>query len=225
VSCGDSHTLVVSVDGRAYSFGSSPDGQLGLGTSVQRSDAPALISSLTHHRIIQVEESSAYASCWLTSFFPLKGLLRTKPLRADHGRRLALHLRRRPARQIGLGRRHLLQPAHAQIGRAIRRIRRRVGRLRRLPHDGVGQAVGRRGQAAAARDATLHVGHGLQRGLRGQRARRRRRQRQRLALPPLRRQSARARAQTNQHATAKLAEQKGLAAVETKVRRGIDKNR
>lgn len=33
VACGDTHTLVVSADGRLYCFGRNQNGQLGLGTT------------------------------------------------------------------------------------------------------------------------------------------------------------------------------------------------
>jgi alpha-tubulin suppressor-like RCC1 family protein len=58
VACGGSHTVAVTSTGRAFAFGSSPNGQLGLGTSVPRADTPTLISSLSSHRIVQVNRKS-----------------------------------------------------------------------------------------------------------------------------------------------------------------------
>ena len=55
VSCGGDHTVVLTEDGKAYSFGLSTNGQLGLGTRILDASKPVLLSALTSLRLVQVK--------------------------------------------------------------------------------------------------------------------------------------------------------------------------
>ncbi len=46
VSCGGGHTVALTATGRVFSFGSSSDGQLGLGTAVRETANPTVVASL-----------------------------------------------------------------------------------------------------------------------------------------------------------------------------------
>jgi alpha-tubulin suppressor-like RCC1 family protein len=54
VSCGGDHTVVLTEEGKAYSFGLSTNGQLGLGTRILDAPKPVLISALANQRLLQV---------------------------------------------------------------------------------------------------------------------------------------------------------------------------
>ena len=54
VSCGGDHTVVLTTEGKAYSFGMSTNGQLGLGTRLLEAPKPVLISALANLKLIQV---------------------------------------------------------------------------------------------------------------------------------------------------------------------------
>jgi alpha-tubulin suppressor-like RCC1 family protein len=54
VSCGGDHTIILSEEGKAYSFGLSTNGQLGLGTRLLEAPKPVLISALANFKLVQV---------------------------------------------------------------------------------------------------------------------------------------------------------------------------
>ncbi len=54
VSCGGSHTVALSQNGRAYTFGSSANGQLGLGVRTRHAYAPAAITALANVSLVSV---------------------------------------------------------------------------------------------------------------------------------------------------------------------------
>ena len=55
VSCGGDHTLVLTESGDVYSFGTSSNGQLGLGTRILESAEPLKIASISgHHTVVGI---------------------------------------------------------------------------------------------------------------------------------------------------------------------------
>ena len=55
VSCGGDHTIILTEEGKAFSFGLSTNGQLGLGTRLLEAPKPVLISALSTFKLIQVK--------------------------------------------------------------------------------------------------------------------------------------------------------------------------
>jgi alpha-tubulin suppressor-like RCC1 family protein len=60
VSCGGDHTVVLTEEGKAYSFGLSTNGQLGLGTRILEASKPTLLAALNNMRLVQVTEKLEY---------------------------------------------------------------------------------------------------------------------------------------------------------------------
>lgn len=62
VSCGGDHTLVLTGLGQVFSFGQSPNGQLGLGTRLLESRSPALISALSGVRVANISSGENHSA-------------------------------------------------------------------------------------------------------------------------------------------------------------------
>jgi len=70
VSCGGDHTVVLTEEGKAYSFGLSTNGQLGLGTRILEAPKPVLISALANQRLVQVSISLMFYEQLLCAKIP-----------------------------------------------------------------------------------------------------------------------------------------------------------
>jgi len=62
IACGANHSIALTEGGKVYSWGNGQGGKLGHGDQTGKSK-PALIESLTSHRVVQVECGDAHSGC------------------------------------------------------------------------------------------------------------------------------------------------------------------